>query len=126
MNPLFGNLTADQREALLTAADSLALLPLTGATDLRRQLRCLSHTRTPNTDDIRTAITSAHALHKALLFDTNPDRWLEDVSGFDADTQNELVCDLTEQRRIQAAHLAHALTVLSDLDTKTPALHATN
>lgn len=108
-----GILTAAQRDHLSTTADMLALLPVPGATELARTLACLSTARGIDP----TTATHAHALskqvHRALLFDTAPDRWLELVASFPETEQQEIVGDLIAHRQAQALTVAQTMTLLT-------------
>lgn len=112
MNPLYGSFTTDQRDALATTGDTLALLPIPGCRDLSTRLHCIATTRRPTADQIHEATALAATVQRALLIETSPDRWIDEITGLDPALANDIVADLIAQRRQQAEQVGAVVTLL--------------
>lgn len=117
MNPLYGTLTSQQRDTLSAAADMLALLPIDGARDLSTRLTCLAQSRRPSHDQITEALNLGTVVQRALALDASPDRWIDDVSGYDAVQQNDIIADLCAARRAQSEQVGAILAILKVVPT---------
>lgn len=106
-------LTAAQRDHLSNVADMLALLPIPRSPELARSFSCLATSRTFDVDLAVHTATLARQVHRALLCDTAPDRWLDMVATFPEAEQQEIVADLIDHRRQQSASVAEALHILA-------------
>lgn len=115
MNPLYGPLTATQRDLLSTTGDMLALLPVPGARDLATRLTCLAGTRRPDPTHLADLAGLARTVQRALALEACPDRWLDEVAAFDTDQQADLIADLIGQRRLQADQVGQVVDLLATL-----------
>jgi hypothetical protein len=106
-------LTAAQRDHLSNAADMLALLPIPHSPELARIFSCLATTQVLDTDLAAHACALGRQVHRALLSDTAPDRWLELVATFPEAEQQEIVADLIDHRRSQSAQVEEVLQILA-------------
>lgn len=112
MNPLSGPFTADQRDTLSATSDMLALLPVPGCRDLSTRLSCIAQTRRPSIDDMTVAADLAGSVQRALAVEASPDRWLDDVAGYDTAYQSEIIADLIDQRCHQSTQVAQTISIL--------------
>lgn len=108
-----GPLTAAQRDHLSNVADMLALLPIPRSPELARAFSCLATSRFVDVDLAIHTAALARQVHRVLLAETAPDRWLDVVSTFPEAEQQEIVADLIDHRRSQSMNLAEALHVLA-------------
>lgn len=106
-------LTAAQRDHLSNAADMLALLPIPHSPELARTFACMATSHGLDTDLAIHATALGRQVHRALLSDTAPDRWLELVATFSEAEQQEIVADLIDHRRSQSAQVEEALHILA-------------
>jgi predicted transcriptional regulator len=112
MNPLSGPFTADQRDTISATSDMLALLPVPGSRDLSARLGCIAQTRRPSNEEMTAAAALAHTVQRALAVEASPDRWLDDVSGYDAQQQSEIIADLIDQRCNQSTQVGQVIAIL--------------
>lgn len=122
MNPLTKPFTAPQRDTLVSTSEMLALLPIPNSRDLSTRLDCIAQTRRPDAEQLAAAITLATAVHRRLLMDASPDRWIDEVSVFDAAQQGDIIADLIAQRRAQAEQVSHCLEILRPVSATHSAL----
>lgn len=106
-------LNSAERDHLSNAADMLALLPIPHAPELARTFSCLATTKTLDADLAAHACALGRQVHRALLSDTAPDRWLELVATFPEAEQQEIVADLIDHRRTQSAQVEDVLRILT-------------
>lgn len=117
MNPQTRPLSAADRDTLAYTADTLALLQVPGCTEFANRLSCIAQTNRPAPALLDATLRQAPAVKQALLVEASPDRWADDVTGFDPATANEIISDLIAQRRHQAAQVTQAAEILIRLHT---------
>lgn len=110
-----GPLSAADRDAISYTADSIALLPIPGCSDLAHLLTCIAATQRPSLAQLNEVTDLARRVRRALIVETSPDQWIEDTRGLGEHERAGLVDDLIAQRYQQAEQVAHVVALLERL-----------